>query len=76
MSQAFVKEGEEPMLSEVLPTLQGLIVYLTRQNNGIAVRVEKEFAEEGRTVYQMSNGLSYFKNDENQWQMQRWKKNK
>lgn len=74
MSQAFVKEGEEPMLNEVLPSVNGLIVYLTRQNNGIPVREIRQFEEDGILIYEMSNGLSYYKNDENQWQMQKLKK--
>ena len=37
MSQAFVKESEEQWLHDVLPTLNALIFYLTRENNGIHV---------------------------------------
>lgn len=76
MSQAFVKEGDEPRLSEITPSMNGLIVYLTRQNNGIPVREEKQFEENGKIIHSMSNGLCYFKNEDNQWQMQRLKKNK
>ena len=76
MSQAFVREGEEPMLNEVMPSLNGLIVYLTRQNNGIPVREEKQYEENGKIIHSMSNGLTYFKNDDNQWQMQRLNKKK
>ncbi len=43
MSQAFVKESEEQWLHEVLPTLNALIVYLTRENNGIRVYEQKNF---------------------------------
>ncbi len=35
MSQAFVKEEDEQWLHEVAPTIQALVNYLTRQNNGI-----------------------------------------
>ncbi len=35
MSQAFVKEEEEQWLHDIQPTVNALIVYLTRQNNGI-----------------------------------------
>jgi hypothetical protein len=35
MSQAFVKENDEEWLHDVQPTLNALIVYLTRQNSGI-----------------------------------------
>ncbi len=37
MSQAFVKEGDEQWLHEIQPTMNALIVYLTRENNGIRV---------------------------------------
>lgn len=69
MSQAFVREGEEPQLNEIMPTLQALIMYLSRQNNGIPVRVEKTYEENDREIFQMSNGMSYGKNSENQWEI-------
>lgn len=37
MSQAFMRETDGQWLSDVSPTLQALIVYLTRENNGIRV---------------------------------------
>jgi len=62
MSQAFVKENEEQWLHEVSPTLHALIVYLTRENNGIRVYEQKNLVDvKGRTVHVMSNGLSYTK---------------
>lgn len=69
MSQAFVREGDDQWLSDIPPTVNALIVFLTRENNGIRV-YEKEVKtdEQGREVYTMSNGLSYFR-DENRWQM-------
>ena len=41
MSQAFVKESDEQWLHDVAPTLNALIVYLTRANNGIRVYEQK-----------------------------------
>src|SRR6476619_3633652 len=41
MSQAFVRESEEQWLHEVSPTLPALIVYLTRENNGVRVYEKK-----------------------------------
>ncbi len=41
MSQAFVKESDEQWLHDVAPTLNALIVYLTRENNGIRVYEQK-----------------------------------
>lgn len=69
MSQAFVKESEEQWLHEVPPTMNALIVYLTRENNGIRV-YEKQSSinpRDGKEVYLMSNGLSYSKDDEGKW---------
>jgi hypothetical protein len=69
MSQAFVKENEEQWLHEIVPTLPALVVYLTRENNGIRV-YEKEYTidpKTGKEVYVMSNGLSYSKDDEGHW---------
>jgi hypothetical protein len=70
MSQAFVREGDEQDLSDVSPTLNALIVFLTRENNGIRVYQQKEYElkNEG-TVHVMSNGLSYTKNAQGRWKV-------
>jgi len=68
MSQAFVKESEEQWLHEIPPTLQALIVYLTRENNGIRVYEKKNYkGANGKQVYDMSNGLSYSTDDDSRW---------
>lgn len=69
MSQAFVRESEEQWLHEVAPTLNALIVYLTRENNGIRVYEQKTTINKktGKEIYQMSNGLSYTKDEEGRW---------
>ena len=69
MSQAFVKESDEQWLHDVQPTLNALIVYLTRENNGIRVyeKGKSVLEKNGREVYHMSNGLSYAKDDEGKW---------
>jgi hypothetical protein len=70
MSQAFVKESEEPWLPDVAPTLQALIVFLTRENNGVRVYEQKGFIDaNGREVHQMSNGLSYAKDIDGRWEV-------
>jgi len=70
MSQAFVRENEEQWLHEIAPTLAALIVYLTRENNGVRVYEKKMTVDKkGRSVYEMSNGLSYARDDENKWQI-------
>jgi hypothetical protein len=69
MSQAFVKESEEQWLHEVQPTLNALVVYLTRENNGVRVYEIKTRPDpkDGREVHVMSNGLSYAKDDKGVW---------
>jgi hypothetical protein len=69
MSQAFVKESEEQWLHEVQPTLNALIVYLTRENNGIRVYELRTHPhpKDAREVHVMSNGLSYAKDDAGVW---------
>ena len=69
MSQAFVKENEEQWLHDIQPTMNALIVYLTRENNGIRVYEQKNFIDPKtrKEVYLMSNGLSYSKDDDGKW---------
>ena len=66
MSSAFVRESEEQWLHDIPPTLNALIVYLTRQNNGIRVYEKKRFTAPGSgvEVFEMSSGLSYSKKDD------------
>lgn len=68
MSQAFVREGDDQWLSDVAPTINALIIFLSRENNGIRVYEKKSFADaRGRIIYEMSNGLSYTKDEKGQW---------
>jgi hypothetical protein len=69
MSQAFVKESEGEWLHDVLPTLNALIAYLTRENNGVRVyeKSSRYSDKHGREVHVMSNGLAYAKDDEGKW---------
>lgn len=69
MSQAFVKESEEQWLHEVQPTLNALVVYLTRENNGVRVYEIKNYLDPktGRQVHDMSNGLGYAKDENGTW---------
>ncbi len=69
MSSAFVRESEEQWLHEVGPGLPALIVYLTRENNGIRVYEKKSYVDEKtqKQVHEMSNGLSYSKDENGQW---------
>ncbi len=69
MSSAFVKESEEQWLHEISPTMPALINYLTRDNNGVRVYEKRNHtdAKTGKPVHEMSNGLSYAVNIDNQW---------
>jgi hypothetical protein len=69
MSQAFVKESDEQWLHEVAPTLNALIVYLTRENNGIRVYEQRSYLDEktGKEIHVMSNGMSYTKDEAGKW---------
>jgi hypothetical protein len=68
MSQAFVKESDEQWLHDVAPTLNALIVYLTRENNGIRVYEKKTVVNAaGKEVHTMSNGLSYAIDKDGKW---------
>jgi hypothetical protein len=68
MSSAFVKESEEQWLHDIQPTLHALIIYLTRENNNIRVYEKKNFVDKkGKEIYEMSNGLSYAKDDNSKW---------
>jgi hypothetical protein len=70
MSSAFVKESDDQWLQDIAPTVNALVNFLTRENNGILVREEKSFTDDsGRQIYLMSNGLSYFKDDRGRWQV-------
>lgn len=71
MSQAFVRESDEQWLHEVAPTMNALIVYLTRENNGIRVYEKRSYIhpKDGREVFEMSNGLSYAKDKEGRWEV-------
>lgn len=69
MSQAFVKESEGEWLHDVPPTLSALILYLTRENNGVRVYEKRNFYSEKhrRELHEMSNGFSYAKDDNGVW---------
>ena len=68
MSQAFVRESDDQWLDEISPTLQALVVFLTRENNGIRVYEKTTYIDNGREVHVMSNGLNYA-NDSGRWKI-------
>jgi hypothetical protein len=70
MSQAFVREGDDQWLEDVGPSLNALIIFLTRDNNGVRVYEVRNYTNEtGREVHVMSNGVSYAKNVNGTWQV-------
>ncbi len=69
MSRGFVKEYEDQWLNEIPATLNSLIHHLTYESNGFAVYQKSSYAhsQTGKEIHEMSNGVSYFVNSENQW---------
>ena len=66
MSSAFVRESEEQWLHDIPPTFNALVVYLTRENNGIRVYEKENRVDPAtlKTVFLMSNGLEYTTRDD------------
>ena len=69
MSRAFIRDGDEPGLSDIQPSLHALIVFLTRENNGIRVYEKKTSVHDGRQIHTMSNGLNYSKDKDGRWEV-------
>ena len=70
MSQAFVKEDDDNgMLHQIPPTLPALLKYLQRENNGRPVFLKHTENKNGAEVQVMSNGFSYYINNEGNWEM-------
>ncbi len=69
MSQAFVKESEEQWLHEMAPTMNALIVYLTRKIMAFASMKKSAHTDPktGKEVHVMSNGLHYSKDRDGRW---------
>ena len=70
MSQSFVREEDEQWLNDIPGTVSSLINYLTRQNNGIRVYEKRKSIDiNGNEIFEMSNGVSYFKDTAGKWQI-------
>jgi hypothetical protein len=70
MSHAFVKENDDQWLHDLPPTINALIVYLTRENNGVSVYEKKQHSDKnGRLVHSMSNGLDYAIGADSKWEI-------
>jgi len=70
MSWAFMREGEDQWLSDVSPSVQALIVFLTKENNGVRVYEKRNTQDaSGRSIHEMSNGLSYARDTNGKWEI-------
>jgi hypothetical protein len=69
MSQAFIRESDGQSLDEIGPGMNALILFLSRDNNGIRVYEKKNYfnEREGRVVHEMSNGMTYALNNDSKW---------
>ena len=69
MSHAFTKEGDDQWLHEIQPTLNALIVYLTRENGGIRVYEKNCYYDKEleKDVHEMSDGMSYSIDENGKW---------
>lgn len=69
MSKGFVSEYDDQWLHEIMPTMNALVNFLTREHNGIRIYEKRMFIhpETGKEVYEMSDGLNYSVNEKNQW---------
>jgi hypothetical protein len=70
MSSAFVKEQEYQPLKDVAPNIASLLLYLKRENGGLVYELKTRFSEKHQlTVHEMSDGLGYAINKQQQWQV-------
>lgn len=69
MSHAFVKEDDPQWLHEVAPGLKALVAYLTNEHNGRQMFEKRSYfdAERNTEFHEMSDGLTYFINQEGKW---------
>lgn len=70
MSSAFVKEGDYEQLKDIAPNMASLLIFLKRENGAPVherhTRLSPKYQKE---VHEMSDGLGYMLNDEQQWQV-------
>jgi hypothetical protein len=68
MSHAFVKDEDGQTLSDIAPTMGALIQFLTMGNNGVRVYERKNYRDaKDRNIHEMSDGLSYTKDEGGRW---------
>ena len=70
MSQAFVKESDDNgLLHQIKPTIPALVNYIRAENNYTPVFVKQINKVNGISVVMMSTGISYFINEDDNWEM-------
>ena len=70
MSRAFVKEGESEQLKDVAANMASLLFFLKRENGRPIYELETRHSKKyDKEVHEMSDGLGYILNDNNQWQI-------
>ncbi|MGY3214268.1 hypothetical protein [Mucilaginibacter sp. HD30] len=70
MSSAFVKEGDYEQLKDVAPNMASLLIYLKSENGSPVGELQVRFSQKyQKDVHEMSDGLGYMLNDEQQWQV-------
>jgi len=70
MSSAFVKEGDYQPLKDVAPNMASLLIFLKRENGYPVRELHTRFSEKhGLEVHEMSDGLGYAINQNQQWQV-------
>ena len=63
-----MREQDDQWLEDIDPTMNALIHFLTRENNGIIVQEEgSRTDDDGNEIHAMSNGLSYTKDKKGRW---------
>jgi hypothetical protein len=67
MSSAFVKEGGSEQLKDVAPNMASLLIFLKRDYGSSIRELHTRFSDKyQKDVHEMSDGLGYMINDQNQ----------
>ena len=65
-----MKEGENDQLKDVAPNMASLLLFLRRESSGPVRELHTRFSEKHqKDVHEMSDGLGYMLNDQQQWQI-------
>ncbi len=68
MSRAFAKEEDGQWVHDIPPTMNALILYLMRENNGVRIYEKRSYTTpDGLQVHEMNNGLCYALDKDSKW---------